>query len=48
MSPFDKDELPTRPREGETACMSGCNCRIKRDDGAVAPGPVSLGEYEDE
>jgi hypothetical protein len=47
MSPFLKDELPTRPREGETACNLGCQCRLVRGDGKAGPGPVDLGDYED-
>jgi hypothetical protein len=48
MSPWEKDELWTRPREGETECVSGCKCFLIREDGAVSPGPVSLGGYEEE
>jgi hypothetical protein len=45
-SPFDRDELITRPREGETECRDGCQCRLVRGDGACGPGPVDLGDYE--
>ncbi|MGV3619112.1 MAG: phage portal protein family protein [Fimbriimonas sp.] len=46
MSPWLKDELITRPREGETECQGGCKCRLVRADGACGPGPVTLGDYD--
>ena len=46
LSPMTKDEVFTRPREGETQCQCGCKCRLVRDDGATAPGPTDLGGYE--
>lgn len=45
MSPFLKDELFTRPREGETECRGHCQCRIVRSDGVCGPGPVQLSDY---
>lgn len=48
MSPYEKDELITRPREGETECQGGCQCRIVREDGACGPGPVALADYPKE
>lgn len=47
MSPFDHDELLTRPREGETQCMQGCKCRLVRGDGVAGPGPTPLAGYDD-
>jgi len=47
MSPWQKDELFTRPREGDTMCRLNCKCRLVRDDGAVAPGFVGLDDYDE-
>ena len=48
MSPYLRDELITRPREGETECHDNCQCRLVRGDGACGPGPVLLGSYDDQ
>ena len=41
-SPFSRDQLPTRPRAGDTSCRSRCKCFLEIVDGPIPPRTVRV------